>query len=73
MQSLTLEDVAYLLDMDGEGLCLHGLYTETKKINVWRTLNVLLILLWRGSLLKDLILEAFQLDVARTAPVKNLQ
>jgi hypothetical protein len=34
MQSLTLEDVAYLLDMDGEGLCLHGLYTETKKINV---------------------------------------
>ncbi len=33
MQSLTLEDVAYLLDMDGEGLCLHGLYTGAKKIN----------------------------------------
>jgi hypothetical protein len=33
IQSLTLEDVAYLMDMDGEGLSLHGLYTEAKKIN----------------------------------------
>ena len=33
LQSLSLEDMVFLLDMEGEGLCLHSLYTEGHKTN----------------------------------------